>query len=103
MGWIHYRLGDFPQAVVLADEVIALQTNTQLKAEIGTSFLLKGATLTELGRFDEAQNNLGSAFNVFQAVDAKRGSSDALMYLGYLRVKQQMYEEALLYYGRSLE
>jgi signal transduction histidine kinase/tetratricopeptide (TPR) repeat protein len=103
MGWIHYRLGDFPQAVVLADEVIALQANTQLKAEIGTSFLLKGATLTELRRFDEAQTNLDSAFYVFQAVDAKTGSSDALMYLGYLRVKQQMYEEALLYYGRSLE
>jgi signal transduction histidine kinase len=102
MGWIHYRLGDFPQAVVLADEVIALQANAQLKAEIGSAFLLKGVTLTELGIFDAAQINLDSALNVFQEANALQGSSDALMYLGYLKVKQKKYDEGLVLYNRSV-
>jgi len=102
IGWINFHLGDFNQALRLADEGLNSVGGRQLKADLANSLTLKGVVLTELNDFTRAKECLDSVLRIETSLHNDRGISEALMNLGFLEAGQKQYEKALSLYLESI-
>jgi len=103
IGWINFHLGDYTQALRLADEAINSKPKRQLKADLANALTLKGVSLSEIGSFIKAKMCLDSALSISRSLHDNRGISESLMNLGALKTKQKQYSEALTMYKESTE
>jgi signal transduction histidine kinase len=103
IGWINFYLGDYQQAVRLANEALRSKPKRQLKNDLANALALKGVALRELNNFKEAEAILDSTRLLYKQLNNKAGVSEALMNIGYLRAKQKQYAQALALYQESIE
>ncbi|HTJ52100.1 MAG TPA: tetratricopeptide repeat protein, partial [Cyclobacteriaceae bacterium] len=103
IGWINFHLGDYTQALRLANEAINSKPKHQLKADLANALTLKGVSLSELNYFKEAKIPLDSALHISKRLKDSRGISEALLNLGALKTKQKEYSEAMTMYLESIE
>ena len=103
IGWINFHLGDYTQALRLANEAISSKPKHQLKADLANALTLKGVSLSELNNFKEAKISLDSALNISKRLNDSHGISESLLNLGALKTKQKEYNEAMTMYQESIE
>ena len=101
IGWVNFNLGDFNQALILANEGLN-SGRKQLRGDRAEALTLKGVILTERNEFSTAKSCLDSVLIINNELGDVRGVSEALMNLGFLEAKQGHYETALSLYQRSI-
>ena len=102
IGWINFRLGDFKQALRLANEALSYRSKRQPQADIANAFNLKGVVLTDLNDFAPAKVCLDSVIQIYKQLGDNSGISEGLMNLGCLESKRKRYPEALKLYEESI-
>lgn len=103
IGWINFHLGDYQQALRLANESLNAKVKRQLKLDIANAFTLKGVTLTMMNEFAVAKPSLDSCYQIYIDLNDTRGKSEALMNLGFWHARQKQYAPALALYKKSIE
>ena len=103
IGWINFYLGDYQQALRLANEAQLSKPRRQLKTDLANAMALKGVALREQNKFDQALVVLDSTRLLYAQLNNKAGMSEALMNLGYLRAKQKQHRQALALYQQSIQ
>jgi len=101
IGWVNFNLGDFNQALILANEGLNSHKK-QLRGDRLEALTLKGVILTERNEFKNAKSCLDSVLIINNQLGDIRGVSEALMNLGFLESKQGHYDTALPLYQRSI-
>lgn len=102
IGWINFNLGDYTQALQLANEALEAKPKKQLKVDFANALTLKGVTQTETNDFPSAATNLNEALQVYIQLNDNRGKSETFMNLGYLEAKQGHFEKAKSLYYESI-
>lgn len=104
IGWINYNLGDYEQALRLANESIHIPNPTkQLKGDLADAFTLKGITLISKNDYKDAKRSLDSCLQIFNELNDNKGRGEALMNIGFWNAQQKRYTDALPYYEQSLK
>ena len=103
IGWINFQLGDYNQALRLANESLGSKPKRLLKVDLANALNLKGVALTEMENLPEAKIWLDSALTIYRRMGNDRGTSETLMNIAYLVSRQKRYPEALALYRQSIE
>ncbi len=103
IGWVNFNLGDYNQALRLANESLESASNKILKADLANALTLKGVVLTEQNKFNEARMCLDSVLGIYKNAGYDQKVSESLMNLGTLEVKLHHYPIAITYFKQSLE
>jgi signal transduction histidine kinase len=102
IGWINFHLGDYQQALRLADETLRSRPKKLLKADLANALTLKGVVLTELNRLTEARHALDTVLALQQRVGNKPGISEAYLNLGTVESHLKNYEAAYQLFRKSI-
>jgi len=102
IGWINFHLGDYDQALRLANETQRVRPRKLLKADLANALTLKGVALTVLNNLTEARPALDSVLVLHQRAGNKQGVSEAYMNLGVVEVRLNNFASALLLYEKSI-
>lgn len=103
IGWVNFHLGDMTQALRLANEALRDGPKRQLEGDLAEALMLRGAVLTDLHQYSAARISLDSASDIYIRLQDPRGTSEILMFLGYLETNQKQYTAALALYKRSMQ
>jgi signal transduction histidine kinase/uncharacterized protein HemY len=103
IGWINFNLGDYEQALQLANEALNTNMKRQLKPDQASALTLKGVAFFELNDFKQAKISLDHALAIYTDLNDVRGLSETLMNLGSLAKKQNQHAVALPLYQKSIE
>ncbi|HEU5289516.1 MAG TPA: tetratricopeptide repeat protein [Cyclobacteriaceae bacterium] len=102
IGWINFLLGDYDQALRLANESLRARPAKLLKADLAHSLTLKAVVLTELGQLKEARAALDTVFILHSGAGNKQGLSEAYLNLGAIESKLDNFESSLMLYRKSI-
>jgi signal transduction histidine kinase len=102
IGWINFQLGDYNQALRLADEALQSRPKQLLKADLANALNLKGVALTEMNALPQAGVWLDSAHAIYENLNHTQGKSETLMNLGVLASRRARYADALKLYQQSI-
>ena len=102
IGWINFHLGDYDQALRLANETQRSRPKKLLKADLANALTLKGVVLTVLNKLSEARPALDTVLMLHQRAGNKQGVSEAYMNLGVVEAQLANYATALLLYRKSI-
>ena len=100
IGWVNFQLGDLQQSLLMSKE--ALLVKKLLPADRAGALMLKGVVLTDMKKYNEARLCLDSVLQIFRNLNDQRGTSEALMNLGFLESRLLQYDEAIDLYDKSI-
>ena len=103
-----YRKGDYQQALELFEKAITLETHNTLPSSIRTKDVAQtqtniGATLSSLGRYDEALVAFQRALELYQQSGDESSIGVLLNNIGSVYKNMGRFEDAVEAYQRSLE
>ena len=102
IGWVNFHLGDYDQALRLANESLRSRPKKLLKADLANALTLKAVVLTDIGKLADARSALDTVLILHLAAGNKQGVSEAYMNLGAVASKLDNFSSALLLYERSI-
>lgn len=102
IGWINFQLGDYDQALRLANETLKSRPKKLLKSDLANSLTLKAVILTELGKLTEARAALDTVLMLEENAGNKQGISEAYLNIGAVESKLNNFEATLALYQKSI-
>jgi signal transduction histidine kinase len=102
IGWINFHLGDYEQALRLANEALGSRPSKLLKADLANALTLKGVVLTELNNLHEAHQALDTVLLLHETAGNKHGVSEAYMNLADIESRLNNFPSALSLYEKSI-
>jgi signal transduction histidine kinase len=103
IGWINFHLGDYDQALRLANESLRSRPKKLLKAELANSLTLKAVILTELGKLADARTALDTVLMLQTGAGNKQGLSETYLNQGAVESHLNNLGSALLLYEKSIQ
>lgn len=102
IGWVNFHLGDYEQALRLANETQRARPEKLLKADLANALTLKGVVLTILNNLTEARAALDTVLVLHERAGNKQGVSEAYMNLGVVEARLNNTAAALSLYRKSI-
>jgi signal transduction histidine kinase/tetratricopeptide (TPR) repeat protein len=102
IGWVNFHLGDYEQALRLANETQRARPEKLLKADLANALTLKGVSLTILNDLTGARAALDTVLMLHERAGNKQGVSEAYMNLGVVEARLNNFASALLLYRKSI-
>lgn len=102
IGWINFYLGDYDQALRLANETLRTRPKKLLKADLANALTLKGVVSTELNLLNEARASLDTVLMLHEHAGNNQGVSQAYMYKGAIESRLNNLASALSMYRNSI-
>jgi signal transduction histidine kinase len=102
IGWVNFHLGDFDQALRLANETLQPNQKKILKYDLGHAFILKGVTLMELKQYPESKVCLDSALLIFEQMGNVQRISEVFLNMGALEGELNHPAQAHRLYSESI-
>ncbi|MFF7636792.1 tetratricopeptide repeat protein [Kitasatospora sp. NPDC008050] len=103
LGLVQYQLGDFPQALDLLRQALAIQRGTGNRAGEAHVLANLGLTLTRMGHLEEALDHLRRALRLSLDIPEPAVESIALINLGPTLTRLGRLPEALEYHRAALK
>jgi tetratricopeptide (TPR) repeat protein len=94
-GLLAYYEGGIEEAGILLEETIALAREGQFKPDLARSLVSLGRVKLKLGEESPADEMLGEALSIFQETGNKLGMAISLEALGFARMSQNRYADAV--------
>jgi signal transduction histidine kinase len=102
IGWINFNLGDYDQALRLANETLRSRPKRLLKSDLADALTLKGVVLTALKRLPEAHAILDTVLAMHASAGNKKGVSEGYMNLADVETQMNNLTSALALYEKSI-
>jgi signal transduction histidine kinase len=102
IGWVNFHLGDYGQALRLANESLNAPPKKLLKADLANALMLKGVVLTELNSFGNAREVLDSVLMLHERAGNRQGMAESYLNLGAIQAKLNNFSAALSMYEKSI-
>lgn len=94
--------GDYPRAIVAAQEAVGLAQSLRDENSQAEGYLVWGRVLRRQGDYEAALTYLQQSLTLVQATGDRQTQADALRYLGVVAYLQGQYAQAIDYYEQGL-
>lgn len=98
----YFALGDFDKCIDNYSKALNLRTDEDKQVKAYTVLELAGAYLENSRHLPDALSHYNQAYEVFTAMNNRRGQADALYGLGLTKARMSEMSEAVTYYKRAL-